>query len=147
MTPYRTLLYIAKRKRKFRKLLMPLTFFILEISLIIMFFMNVLGINLIPFGEVVGTEPIVFIRGFHSLEMIDPFEFYAENIPYLSLNESVSPVTIFLHGVSFIVAMIGLWISILWMNRFFNINQLNIEWWMWPTGCIGAHTMCFLVLI
>ena len=147
MTPYRTLLYLIKRKRKCKKLILPFSFFLLEFSLITLITLNILGFNIFNMTERFTTEPMVYVRMIHSPDMILSSGNNIEKMSFLSMNYNVAPVETFLNFVSIIVAFIGLIVAILWMNRFFKLNSLNIEWWIWPTGCVGAHTMFFLMLI
>ena len=147
MTPYRTLIYLVKRQRKFKKLIFPFSFFILEFALITLISLNILGFNIFNMKDRFVTEPMVFVRMIHPPELISSYSSNIEMIPFFSMNESISPAITFLNFVSIIVALIGIVIAILWMNRFFKLNSLNIEWWIWPAGCISAHTQFFMILI
>ena len=146
MTPYRTLVYLVKRKRKYKKLLLPFIFFLLESSLIILISLNILGLNIFDLGGAFVSEPMIYIKMIHPPEMVTLYHNDYNEIPLFSLNYNIPPLITFFNFLSVIIASIGIVIAILWMNRFFKLNSLNIEWWLWPTGCIGAHTM-FLFLI
>ena len=147
MTPYRTLVYLVKRKRKCKKLILPFSFFILEFSLIALIGLNILGVNIFNTNERFVSEPMVYVKMIHSPEMIDPMMGEWSEIPLFSVNDNISPIVTFINFVSIAVALIGIVIALLWMNRFFKLNSLNIEWWLWPTGCVGAHFMFFMMLI
>ena len=144
MTPYRTLLYLAKRKRKYGKLVIPFSFFILEFSLIALITLNILGFNIFNMENRFVSEPMLLVKMIHSQEY---FDLHNKEFSIIAINESISPLITFANFTSIFVALIGLIISILWMNRFFKINSINIEWWVWPTGCIASHILFLFIII
>lgn len=144
MTPYRTLLYLIKRKRKCKKLIIPFSFFILESSLILLITLNILGFNIFNLQDRYSSEPMLLVRLVHSQSY---FEAHNTELSFFAINQSVSLVDTFANFMSIGVALIGLFISILWMNRFFKINSINIEWWVWPTGCVASHLFFLIILI
>ena len=147
MTPYRTLIYLIKRKRKYKKLIIPFSFFILETSLIAMLSLNILGFNIFNFNQRYASEPMVLVRMIHPVELLEKQFKNSETIPFLALNKNTSPMQTFANITSISVALIGMFIALLWMNRFFKLNDINIEWWIWPTGCMASHLLFLTVII
>ena len=145
MTPYRTLIYLIKRKRHYKKLIFPFAFFSLEIMLIALVSLNIFGINIFSFWfDAAIDEPLIFTNLLHSY---DVFEQYKIGYSLFILNQNVEPFLVLLNLISLVVAIVGLIISLLWMSRFFKLNNLNIEWWVWPAGCAFSHLLFFVVAI
>ena len=47
--------------------------------------------------------------------------------------------------LSILCTFAGLLIAYLWVARFFKMNRLNVNWWMWLGGCLGGHTMFYFI--
>lgn len=92
------------------------------------------------------AEPMVYVRLIHSPDVFENVE-YVSNNSFLEFNKNISPLIYFANFTSILVAVIGMFIALLWMNRFFKLNQINIEWWVWPTGCIASHFLFLMFFI
>jgi hypothetical protein len=88
-------------------------------------------------------NPLIVIRFLHSNRIVAPLANFSNErstISFFDKNKAVEAIGSFL---SLIAAYTGIFISLLWINRFFHENRLDIEWWYWPTGCMVSHLMFY----
>lgn len=145
---YRAFLYLYYKKRRFHVLIVPILFFTIEISV-------VLHQNWKLFGEKFAynpsTEsyiihnPLLVVSFLHSQRIVSPLGNLTPNRNIISLFDSEKIIEVFSAILSLIAAYIGIFISLLWINRFFHENKLEVAWWYWPTSCITSHLFLFIL--
>ena len=144
------LLRIISARKRYLKLLIPVVFLIVEFLVAITLNWQLFG-EKFEFTDMRGTaqhtvhNPLIVIRAVHSDRLTHPFGQTNEPVPLFKFynQKAVAKSLCFLSSLMFAYA--GIFISLLWIRRFFHRNKVNIRWWLWPTACFGAHL--FLLLI
>lgn len=127
----------AAGQRKVRRLFNPFLFFVLEII-----FIGILAIRLFAFIPGYNT-PLILIYGVHPDSLTSPFGSFMQT-PFIQIHNGAEFLTL-CYLVSLNLGLLGMWVSIMWMRRFFRLNRINIFWWIWPTACLSGHIV-FLLL-
>jgi hypothetical protein len=145
----RVLLLVLYKNRRFKKLIIPVTFFFTELGMFVFLSVRLWG-NAFPmlagrFHEHTFSKSILVVR------FLSPHNFSGhlggDNPVHNLINSGflcVSP-DIICNTLSILCAFAGLLIAYLWIARFFKLNQLNINWWVWLAGCIAGHVMFYFI--
>jgi hypothetical protein len=152
MSISRAFRYFMLNRRKSKKLIVPILFFSVELILIIMLNWQLFG-ERFQFdmaseqveGHVALHNPLIIVKYLHSDRLTQPFGPDSELSSFFTIPHYTSVVTAFCYLLSLLCACWGLFISTLWVNRFFHKNKLEIVWWVWPAGCFGCHFLLYLL--
>lgn len=137
---YRAFLYIIYKRRRYPKLIIPVLFLIAECAVAIAVNWQLFCENY-TFTEneiLVVDPPLLAVSFLHS-----SFAFPPEYSNAFVFCNNVQPVIFCLF--SLLAAYAGIFISMLWINRFFHANSLDIAWWLWPVGCGGSHLIAYIL--
>ena len=150
MKTFIRLLHIIHHKKRYMKLGVPLVFFFMEV-------LTALVLNWKLFGEkyefhqksessfISVHNPLIVIKAVHSDRLTHPYGESEDEVPLMQLYSPKYMVKALCFMASLLIAYMGIFISLLWVKRFFHHNSLNIKWWLWPTACLGAHVVLFLM--
>ncbi|MFN3404440.1 MAG: hypothetical protein ACK40G_10130 [Cytophagaceae bacterium] len=145
----RTVLFLVYRKRNYTKLLIPVLFLLVELSIAGYLKWELFGewYNLPDKGYYTEASivhnPIIVIKAIHSDRITTPFPGFES--PQIGFRSNSVIFTGLCYLISLSIAYFGILMSFLWIKRFFNRNNLNPIWWIWPSGCIGAHLLLFFI--
>jgi hypothetical protein len=145
----RGFLYVLYKNRRFKKLLIPIIFFFTEIGMFVFLSIrlwgNVLRIvsDKLDENAMAGTMLVVKFLSPHKFTG----DFGAQDPVHKLLSIGYIFVTpdMICNVLSILCTFAGLLIAYLWISRFFKINNLNVNWWMWLAGCLGGHTMFYFI--
>jgi hypothetical protein len=143
--------YFMLNQRASKKLIIPVLFFTVELVLIVMLNWQLFGerFDFNPSSDVESQitlhNPLIIVKYLHSDRLTQPFGPDSELSSFFTIPQYTSVVTAFCYLLSLLCACWGLFISTLWVNRFFHKNDLDIVWWIWPAGCFGCHFLLYLL--
>ena len=146
------LLFIySNRKYKNLLLLLPVTFFVMELVV-------ALYINWMLFGESYNYEalsnglenvqmhnPLIIIKYLHSARLTHPFGSFSDTPFVYLLHGQSSLIKAICLAISLVFAYVGIFMSIVWIKKFIADKKNDIIWWMWPAACLGAHVVIFFL--
>jgi hypothetical protein len=150
MIPLIRLIRIISARKRYAKLIIPVVFFAAELLVATTLNWQLFG-EKFEFTNVRGEirhnvhNPLIVISAIHSDRLIHPFGELNEPVPLLKFYDQKSVIKSLCFLTSLIFAYAGIFISLLWIRRFFHRNKLNIRWWLWPTACFGAHIFLYLM--
>jgi hypothetical protein len=137
-------------KRRHKKLVIPFSFLIIELAVAIVLNWQLFG-EKYEFSDSLRPEqasihnPLIVIKAVHSDRLTHPYGSLVNDIPVFSFFSEKYMTKALCFLASLFCAYMGIFISMLWINRFFRNNNLNIRWWLWPTACLGAHGVLYLI--
>ncbi|MFN6944352.1 MAG: hypothetical protein ACK4ND_05355 [Cytophagaceae bacterium] len=140
---YRAILYLIYRKRKFKKLIVPTTFFFVELLIAL-----ILSVSLLKGGYL--NTPLYAYQPVEKsqtkiLRYDKPQKDVQDSLPLQSMLDKITEVSskLVFYAISLLFSFIGMLLAHLWISRFFRNNNLNIRWWLWPMACLGSHIVLY----
>jgi hypothetical protein len=133
-----------------RALLIPVGFFLAELVVAIILNWQLFG-EKYEFSSDPGSaqvavhNPLIVIRSIHSDRLTHPYASLTAEVPMFKFYSPGTVLKALAFLVSLVCAYIGLFISMLWINNYFKNRIMNVKWWLWPTACLGAHFILFLL--
>jgi hypothetical protein len=150
MEPFIRLIRIIASRKRYAKLLIPMIFCVAELLIAVILNWQLFG-EKFEFTNVRGTayhevhNPLIVIRAVHSDRLTHPYGAMKEDVPLFKFYNQKSIIKSLCFLTSLMIAYMGIFISLLWIRRFFHQNRRNIRWWLWPIACLGAHVFLFLM--
>lgn len=151
MRTFLRILRIIQSREQYRKLLIPMGFFTVELMVALVLNWQLFGEHY-EFSNAPGRQqasihnPLIVIKSLHSDRLTLPYgQELSQEMPIVHFYSEKYMLKALCFLTSLMFAYIGIFIAMLWINRFFKNNNLNIRWWQWPTACMGAHV--FLLLL
>lgn len=145
------LLKLIQDKKHYKKLLVPGAFFIIELVLALILNWQLFGEHF-EFNETPGIQqasvhnPLIVIKAVHSDRLTLPYgESLSQDMPLIQFYSERYVVKALCFLASLMFAYLGIFIAVLWIKRFRKRNHLNVSWWQWPTACLGAHAVLYLI--
>jgi hypothetical protein len=149
MSILKILLLVLYKNRRFKKLTVPVVFFFTELGIFVFLsvrlWANVFHMLTGRFHEHTFSKSILVVR------FLSPHKFSGhlggDDLAHNLIRSGfifVSP-EIICNILSILCAFAGLLIAYLWIARFFKLNQLNINWWVWLAGCLAGHAMFYFI--
>ena len=145
----RVLLLILYKNRRFKKLTIPVIFFFTELGVFVFLSVRLWGNVLRIVSESVQQH------SFSKSILVVKFLSHPKYTGHIGGKDSVHNLMssgfvcvnpeIICNVLSILCAFVGLLIAWLWIARFFKMNSLNINWWIWLAGCFGGHAMFYLI--
>jgi hypothetical protein len=149
MSILRILLLVFYKNRRFKKLMIPVIFFFTELGMFVFLSVRLWGNVLRMLAGRVNEHS--FGKSILVIRFLSPHKSSAHigdgNTVQKLINSGfvcVSPDVI-CNILSILCAFAGLLIASLWISRFFKMNRLNINWWVWLAGCLAGHTMFYFI--
>jgi hypothetical protein len=143
------LLLVLDKNRRLKKLIIPLVFFFTELGMFIFLSVRLWGNVLRMLAERVNEHS--FSKSILVLRFLSPDKFPGHigngNTVQKLTNSGfvcVSPDVI-CNILSILCAFAGLLMAYLWIARFFKMNKLNINWWVWFGACLAGHAMFYFI--
>ena len=145
----RGLLYVLYKNRRFKKLIIPVIFFFTELGMFVFLSIRLWG-NVVrmvsdKFNDHTINKSMLVVK------FLSPHKFAGHLGNQDPINKLVSMgfvcVTpdLICNLLSILCTFIGLLIAYLWLARFFKMNTLNVNWWIWLAGCLGGHAMFYFI--
>jgi hypothetical protein len=149
MSILRGLLYVLYKNRRFKKLIIPVIFFFTELGMFAFLSVRLWGNT----ARIISNKLNEHTAGKFMLvvKFLSPYKFaghLGSQDPVHNLMSKgfvcVNP-DIICNVLSILCTFVGLLIAYLWIARFFKMNSLNVNWWIWLAGCLGGHVMFYFL--
>jgi hypothetical protein len=149
MSILRILLLVLYKNRRFKKLIIPVVFFFSELGMFVFLSVRLWGNVFRMLADRLHEH--TFSKSILVVRFLSPHKFPGhigeKNSAQNLINSGfvcVSP-EIICNILGILCAFAGLLIAYLWIARFFKLNQLNINWWVWLAGCLAGHAMFYFI--
>jgi hypothetical protein len=142
----RAIAYLFYRKKEYKSLVFPTFFFLAEVlvSMVIIFALLVgRPSEKVFFAESRTAGSVFFVKSSHSDSFVAPYG-KASQKSLISIEQGKT-YKVWLFVGSLVCSFIGIFISVLWINSIFRKNNININWWLWPSFCWSAHLLFFFM--
>jgi hypothetical protein len=147
----RGLLYVLYKNRRFKKLIIPVMFFLTELGMFVFLSVRLWGNVIMTMALSENFNEHTISKSMLVVKFLSPHKFAGHigtQDPVQKLLSTgfvcVSPDMI-CNALSILCTFAGLLIAYLWIARFFKINSLNVNWWLWLAGCLGGHTAFYFI--
>jgi hypothetical protein len=141
---------IIQAKKRFKILLIPAGFFVLELCVALVLSWQLFGEHY-DFNDSPGRQqasihnPLIVIQPIHSDRITHPYGTLSDDAPMVHFYSQKYMMKALCFMGSLVFAYMGMFIAVLWMKRYLQHNNLNINWWQWPIACMGAHAGLYLL--
>jgi hypothetical protein len=145
----RGLLLVLYKNRRFKKLIIPVAFFFTELGMFVFLSVRLWGNVLHMVSDRLEQQ------AFSKSVLVVKFLSHPKFTGHMGGKDSVHNLMssgyvcvnpeIICNVLSILCAFAGLLIAWLWVARFFKMNTLNINRWIWFAGCFGGHAMFYLI--
>ena len=149
MSILRGLLYVLYKNRRFKKLIIPVMFFFTELGMFVFLSIRLWGNVVRIISDNLNQHSVS--KSMLVVKFLSPDKFtshFGAHNPIDKLMSMgfvcVTPDTV-CNLLSILCTFAGLLTAYLWIARFFKLNTLNVNWWMWLAGCLSGHVMFYFI--
>ncbi|HXA02257.1 MAG TPA: hypothetical protein VNW99_09735 [Cytophagaceae bacterium] len=145
----RGLLYVLYKNRRFKKLIIPVMFFFTELGMFVFLSIRLWGNMLRIFSDKFNENTVN--KSMLVVKFLSPHKFAGHIGTQDPIHKLTSTGFVFVSPdmicnlLSILCTFAGLLIAYLWIARFFKMNNLNVNWWVWLAGCLGGHAMFYFI--